>query len=159
MDWVGAQARAQLNNGAFTGTSALCGWILTPEDAAKQFTNPTLMATRMKTAVNLYTGASFVGDFCFAAVGLIEWSGLDALVPALSPDPILDTDFDWIIRHVFPVPALTGAGQYDNEVTMDTEYTSQAKRRLETSSGLLLCFAVEGAGFTFSADVRCLIKE
>jgi hypothetical protein len=155
VDWIGAQARATLNASG-GGSFNICDWIISPLEVAAQFTNPTLMATRMKSAVYQYTGITFQAQTT-ASIGIIEWMGAEDVLPALCPDPTLDTDYDWIIRQVFPIPSFFAG--YEGEVYLDTDHISQAKRRLETGAGLLICFSVENVAITFQSDVRCLIKE
>ncbi len=157
VDWIAAQSRAVLNAYQF-GNLSQCDWVISPLEVAAQFTNPTLMATRMKTMVNKTDGigASFASQNLMG-VGLIEWMAADDILPAVCPDVFLDADFDWIIRQVWPIAG--GVVEYQGEVFFDDEYKSSAKRRLETGSGILVVFTNENVSGAFQSDIRCLIKE
>jgi hypothetical protein len=118
------------------------------------------MATRMKVQVLQYQGISVANSFAYAGVGIIEWMAAQDVLPAICPDVFFDTDFDWICREVFPIPELSGINTiFEAATVMDTDHISQAKRRLETGSGLLAVYTVKNAAITFATDVRCLIKE
>jgi len=158
VDWIGAQVNADL----FILPPAIgtvCEWVVTPSEIAEQFTNPTLMATRMKVAYDALVTLG-AGTFQFVAVGLIEWMAAADTLPTPCPDPLLDTDFDWIIRQVFPVGAIAGTSvEISGNTDFGEDYMSAAKRRLETGSGLLLAISVESLTANVQVDVRCLIKE
>jgi hypothetical protein len=78
-------------------------------------------------------------------------------LPAICPDLFLDADFDWIIRQVYPIAATVVDAELST--VFDGEYHSQAKRRLETGSGILIVFTAENIDLSAQIDVRCLIKE
>jgi hypothetical protein len=157
VDWIAAQSRAAI--GAYlVGNESRCAWVITPTELATQFTNPTLMATRMKSIFRQTSPGAAFNVFNLAGVGLIQWTAADDLLPLICPDVFLEADFDWIIRQVFPIPATSETGA-EFIVDIADEYMSAAKRRLETGSGLLLVFTAENVSGTFQTDVRCLIKE
>jgi hypothetical protein len=152
MDWVVAQFRS------LAGGGVNCQWLLDPDDTAQLFTDPTLMATRATFAIRLVSSAP-VNTISTVAMGVIAWdSNTGATPPIPCPDPLFDGDFDWVLRQTFPIPETTVAG-LELSTVLDSEYGSQARRRLPTGTGLLVCFASYGVTAYMSADVRCLIKE
>jgi hypothetical protein len=166
MDWIGAQYGGFVFNQGQVGPdtiASVCDWLIDPLQLSEQFTNPTLMASRVVVQAQLQNSAlDLVDGFGF---GLIEWSGkLNSGQPTQSkcPDVFRDSEMDWILRQVFMVAP--GTSIYSNySLVLDEQYMSKAKRRLETGSGILMVASTSSDqladGYTFSADVRCLIKE
>jgi hypothetical protein len=121
------------------------------------------MASRVVSAVRqVNESTDFVDGYGF---GLIEWSGnlnnpFTGLFPC--PDVLRDSEMDWILRQVFMFPPNQPAGSITS-VILDEQYMSKAKRRIETGNGILMVASSSsdsiGDSYTFSADVRCLIKE
>jgi hypothetical protein len=151
MDWVSTTLFAN------TFGSVVCDWILTPDETAGIFTDPTLMTTRLRSAIRTYTAAP-ANAIAVVAIGIIAWDGIEDFGPAICPDPIVDGDYDWIMRQAYPVPPFT-LQEYELHTEIDTEYASQAKRRLPTGTGLLWSVSTSSIGATLAADIRCLIKE
>jgi hypothetical protein len=160
MDWIGAQFGGSVIGGFLNAT---CDWLISPEEIDAQFTNPTLMASRVVTAVRQDNQSTdLIDGFGF---GLIEWSGkLDPQFgqPQYCPDVFRDSEMDWILRQVFMFPVGQPAAAITS-VILDEQYMSKAKRRIETGNGILMVASnsSDSPGDTnrFSADVRCLIKE
>jgi hypothetical protein len=90
--------------------------------------------------------------------GLISWDDKDDNVPPDSPAPDIDVNLDWI---------MTGArGIKDSNTSWSTEgkdgsgwVESVAKRRLGNNKGLLLSVRHPTVMYTYSAQVRFLLKE
>jgi hypothetical protein len=164
MDWIGAQYGGLVFNNGQTGgitKASVCDWLIDPEQLSEQFTNPTLMATRVVfTARSDHPALDFVDGIAF---GLIEWSGkLSNITPTFCPDVFRDAEMDWVLRQVFMAAPGNPVGTVYS-VVLDEQYMSKAKRRLETGSGLLMVVSTStdilNEGYSFSTDVRCLIKE
>jgi hypothetical protein len=129
---------------------------------ATQFTNPTLMASRVFFQARQTSGeyTSLLGGI---GIGLIEWMAADDELPLICPDVFVDMDLDWILRQVFPVALGTPSATMWT-VAIDNQTVSQAKRRLETGASILIVVSnssdfAGGARYNTVADVRCLIKE
>jgi hypothetical protein len=159
MDWIGAQ----YGGSSLGPNQRACDWLITPKQLAEGFTNPTLMASRVVCAARSNSGeGDLIGGFGF---GLIEWmepirAGFGT--PPLScPDVFRDQDLDWILRQVFTNPFLNPASLFT--LALDEQYSSKARRRLETGSGILMVVSnsadVGVNQYAWSADARCLIKE
>jgi hypothetical protein len=152
MDWVGAQW------GGFQAEGTICDWVVDPVDMADLFTDPTLMVSR---CVYTFRQGATAPGISIGAVGfgLIEWQSTANELPIICPDVFIDSDLDWILRQVFPVPAGSPGGTIWN-VVLDDQFTSAAKRRLETGASILMCSTIiDVPSGNFSADIRCLIKE
>jgi hypothetical protein len=153
MDWEYALGRVS----GQASNSKAAFQVVTSTELNAQYTDPTLMATRMISGV------------CFAAsatqsvvvIGLIAWDDINDTIPQMSelPGPLTNGNLDWIIRQV-AVNACGDAGNF-NVVPGDESVTSRARRRLG-SSRTILCVVETGDGAVTTAsvvDVRCLIKE
>jgi hypothetical protein len=158
MDWIGAQFGVI----ELVPSESVCDWLITPQELSEQYTNPTLMVTRAVMAAR-HIGEEF-DPIAGIGFGLIEWSGAfpdDQFAPSPCPHVFFDSDYDWILRQIFPVPV--GVAGERLSLALDMQYMSQAKRRLETGNGLLMVFssasAVGFASYDATVDVRCLIKE
>ncbi len=158
MDWIkGEIDSTQVGN----PSTALpdCKWLCDPEELRHEFTDPTLMHTKVSgMAINLTAPVDNTAVF---ALGLIAWNfATDAAGNALTPTQcprMLDIecqDEDWIWTWYAPLayPAgivITTIGQSD----------SKAMRRLGNDKGLLLVAQSIALNFEYHAHVRCLIKE
>jgi hypothetical protein len=148
VDWEGGQFAAQIDQ-----FSLYCDWVIEPDFINNNLTDPTLMATRWQGVIHQFATPGLIP---FAAMGLIAWNFVDPFSgPLECPDPILDSDYDWIARFVAINP--TGSALF-TVISADSLLISQARRRLGNDKSILLVVASESV-INFGVDVRCLLKE
>jgi hypothetical protein len=157
VDWVGAQF-----GGIFLAAGdSVCDWLVDPITLHELFTNPTLMTSRVVAAADSNTNQT--DELAGFGFGLIEWMAKDNELPAICPDVFRDSDLDWILRQVFMQPAFGPVGITALNLVLDLQFASAAKRRLETGASILMVASNSAdfgsAGYRYSVDVRCLIKE
>jgi len=150
MEWKSAQVY-DFSEGMGNGSAGtFCSWILQPTFLDQEFTDPTVMATRMLWQFQA-TGTPVLSTMW--AAGVIVWDGYLNNLPDVCPSP-LDGSLDWLVRQVHPyaetAPNALGTPQ-------DSIYYSKARRKLEKPQGVLFVVQLPVASF-FAADVRILLK-
>jgi hypothetical protein len=159
MDWEDGRVSCNLTPGTFCRD-----WIVFPLRLREDYTDPTLMASRWFLSIVAATGFIEVIPGAVVGVGLIAWSSKDDNIPAPGDTPLAvgDGELDWINRWLFPIPQgfNPDAGQIFQPM-LDNVHLSKAKRRLGSDMGILLVAEAKNTtnDWTFSSDVRCLIKE
>jgi hypothetical protein len=164
MDWTGASANGY--GGSFV-KGANAAWVLLPTVLRDDFTDPTLMVTRAKWVLWMFTTTNAAGSLYGA--GIIDWSSLDDFVfsfsEILAMNPTTRQDMDWIWRVVYLIPGgmpvgIFAAGQPDSELM------SKARRRMGNNKGFLLVIGwnqpdqvIPVSEIAWAADFRFLIKE
>jgi hypothetical protein len=161
MDWVSGEIDSVIQ-GTLSTLTPTCRWVCEEGDLVKNFTDPTLMATRVwgSTRPNGTTTANDV-----IAFGIIAWNFTrDAtgtlVIPTECPDLFNDPDCqdeDWVYRYFRPSSGGEGPGDvlYLND---SDDRMSKARRRLGNDQGILM--VVQGVGaFHFHFHASFLIKE
>jgi len=151
VDWEGAQIVASLPPNSIFGF-----WVVEPDFINQNLTDPTLMATRWQGT--WVSGSASDGFFTW---GLIAWNFVDPLVvPTDLPDPISNSDYDWIARGVGAKFSGAGLQLFSHDGDSGGGAISQARRRLGNDSSILFVAATDlFVSATFILDVRCLLKE
>lgn len=153
MDWEYSLVQV----GAVAAAGKASAFVVLPSELNAEYTDPTLMATRLVSSVLWAAGSTYGGA---AAWGLIAWDDINDTPPvgAECPGPFTNGNLDWIMRQVHPnAGAATGSLVQPGDNTV----VAKSRRRLGTSRGILAVLETNSAG-TLSgayADVRCLIKE
>ncbi len=154
VDWEGALFGVSLG-----GNSIYADWVVEPDFINQNLTDPTLMATRIQG--NAFSNAG--GGGFFYAFGIIVWNFVDPFLPPIEiPDPLVNADYDWIIRGVGHSVTAGGATSFIDIHNADDggTWSSQARRRLGNDRSILAVFATETfVSAQFGIDVRCLLKE
>jgi len=153
MDWE----FASITIGAAGGAARVGAQVVTSTELNAQYTDPTLMASRMVSAVSFASGA---GVLPYAVIGLIAWDDINDTVPPLGeiPGPISNGNLDWIMRQVHF--GGTTVATVSTIQPGDETITSRARRRLGSSRTILAVLEVGPIATTATViDVRCLIKE
>ncbi len=162
MDWIKGEIDSSQAGLAY-GTP-VCKWLCDPEQLRHEFTDPTLMATRVMGMVRAETGA-IISDSTVFAAGLIAWNfttdGAGASVHPSECPRLLDIecqDEDWI--WTWYAPFVNGSSP--SQVIASGNHDSKARRRLGNDSGLLFVVQTFGSppvNFHYHFHARCLIKE
>ena len=160
MDWIVGDMDSTSSQAA--NPTPFCDWLCDPVTMAEQFTDPTLMATRV--AIHAAPQSSPPSSLHGFGFGIIAWNfATDAAGAALMPQcPRLfgDTcqDEDWIFKWLSP--RVTGDDSVSGNGGADSVIESKARRRLGNDKGILLVVQTMGSiAFDYHAHVRCLIKE
>jgi len=155
MDWGGAQATASLLGGQIA-----CGWIYPPEDA-RDLVSPTVIAIRSFVQMQLVFNIQVFSGF--AGMGIIRWNAVDSADSIVCPDPLQDVQLDWMARWVSPITAGMGSGTLLSPNVFDSTHLSKSKRKLENTSGLLLCWSLDAdlatSNVQFASDHRFLVQQ
>ncbi len=154
LDWECAQLDV------FVGVNGrAAAYALKPTDVRDFYTSPTLMAVR--AYCNVLSYAAPLGGGGFAGIGVIRWMDLDNTAPvgADVPGPLSNCDLDWIARWVGVFPEGVNAGTLGNMNIFDNTHLSKARRKLENTAGLLVCFETDGVPAAFGIDLRMLLKQ
>jgi hypothetical protein len=108
-----------------------------------------------------YTGDAF-GIGGFIGIGIIRWDSKNNAVPfsAYLPDPLDDSELDWMARWVLPIPPGLPAPGLIGVNIFDNTHLSKAKRKLENTSGLLWVMSTSlSVSATAAADHRFLLQQ
>jgi len=183
MDWGAYAFHGTLDNPGGTVETSTCGWIISPDEIQKRFTDPTVMGLRVNcsmivsaTSVTRATGTAGTSAFNPSGVGfgVIDWTGVpflevinttdtNAAPPNPCPHIFSNGNLDWMLRNPFNVvPGQPSGTQYG--VFCDTFVISKARRRMGNTKGLLwvISNAASASGtatLNYSFDVRYLLKE
>ncbi len=154
-DWEGSLAA----NTLVPANSLSNFYIVNPSTVRDNYTDPTLVKTRLQLAlVNISTGSP-----AFGAWGVIEWPDINDNPPAAgeSPDPLLRPSMDWIMHNFYSVPFAGTASVLIYPGGNSTVADSKAKRRLGNEKGILFVIStgIASADVRFQAGARCLLQE
>ncbi len=169
MDWGAAQFDVSGAAGPFTAP----GYVFPPTQVRDFSTDPTVMALRVRYTLFVQAQQSATVSPIYVGFGIIKHVNpidtVNTLPANVLPNPVTDGDMDWLLRIILPIPYNTFVGGRNGTFfnTLDTEYQSQARRRMGNDSGLLAVLTtvaptggqVGGTAFDFAADVRFLVKE
>jgi hypothetical protein len=148
VDWEGGQFTYVLPSNSFGAD-----WVIEPNFINQNLTDPTLMASRIIASITTATTS-----LSFTMIGLIAWNFTDPFnTPLELPDPLAQTDYDWIIRWGVAWTGAFGEPQYTHQGGEGLS-VSQARRRLGNDKSILLVVSTD-FGVTCSVDARCLLKE
>ena len=168
MDWVASSFECGVY-ASMPRCSAQALWAVPPSVLQSEFTDPTLMVSRLRIGAAVRTVGSFSQNLGVLHFGLITWDDVNDIVPADFPNPFDHGYLDWIGTGFVPIT------QHSTNTTQDSYgfSTSEdgsgfikwpAKRRLGNGKGIMLC-AKWISGSSGSADLkwdyyyRGLIKE
>jgi len=154
MDWE----YALIEFGAIAANSKSAAYVVLPSELNAQYTDPTLMASRL---ISGYISASNVTLAGAVAFGLIAWDDLNDVAPvgAELPGPITNGNLDWIIRQ-FLGPQVPSAVNGYYVSPGDSSVSSKARRRLGSSRGILAVIETYSVAIQSALmDCRVLVKE
>jgi hypothetical protein len=155
MDWEYVFFRI----GEFQDADKATLYVVLPSELNKEYTDPTLMATR--AIFTAKTNGLPTAGGASVSLGVIAWDDINDTAPigAEAPGPISNGNLDWVLRQTFPIAVGTPSGT-TYSLALDEMYMSKARRRLGTSRGVLAVIEVIGVGLvSATGEIRCLVKE